>query len=276
MPELPEVETIRRQLEKAVKGKKIVETEVFWTGRLNVRADELKKGTEGAKIVAVKRRAKLLMIELSNGRTMAVHLGMTGRVLVKPAGEPAHSRHTFAVFRLSGGTQLMWDDYRRFGFLKFFDEKALAEHLKGQKYGPEPLASAFDAAALAACLMRRPKQKLKERLMDQSCVAGIGNIYAAEALFHARLRPDRPAGRLTAKENALLLAGIKKVLSESISNGGTSADSYVDSRGEKGSNVSNLKVYGRDGKPCRRKDGGIIKKDVMGGRGTFWCPVCQK
>jgi formamidopyrimidine-DNA glycosylase len=274
VPELPEVETIRRQLEKAVVGKKILETEVLWTGRLNVAAAELKKGTEGARVKAVRRRAKLLMIDLDSGETVAVHLGMTGRLLLAAEGS-ASNRHVFVIFRFPSG-QLMWEDYRRFGFMKLLDAEDLEKYLAGQAYGPEPLLAAFDADALAACLARRPKKKIKEVLMDQSVIAGLGNIYAAEALWFSRVRPDRVAGSLDRKEIAELLDGIKKTLAESIKNRGTSADAYVDANGEAGTNVANLKVYGREGKPCLRRDGGIIKKTTLGGRGTFWCPVCQR
>lgn len=273
MPELPEVETIRRQLEKALAGKKITETEVLWTGRLNVGASAFKKGTEGAKVVAVRRRAKLLMVALDNGNTVAVHLGMTGRLLLSEP-KAAHNRHVFVIFRFPG-IQLAWEDYRRFGFMKLLDATGLKKYLDGQKYGPEPLLETFGEKELAERLARRPRKKIKELLMDQSVVAGIGNIYAAEALWYARVAPDRPAGKLSEKETKLLLEGIKKVLSESVANGGTSADDYVDAKGEKGTNVDNLKVYGRGSEPCPRRDGGIIKKTVLAGRGTFWCPVCQ-
>jgi len=274
MPELPEVETIRRQLEKAVVGKKIVETEVLWTGRLNVSAKELVAATAGAKVSAVRRRAKLLMIGLDNGRTIAVHLGMTGRLLLAGKG-PAPNRHTFVIFRFSD-SQLMWEDYRRFGFMKLFGAEGLEKYLAGQEYGPEPLPESFGVEALGDLLRRRPKKKIKEVLMDQSAIAGLGNIYAAEALWSARVRPDRPAGQLNGKETAGLLKGIKKSLAESIDNRGTSADAYVDAYGKQGTNVPNLKVYDREGEPCPRRDGGTIKKTVLAGRGTYWCPVCQK
>jgi len=275
MPELPEVETIRRQLEKAVVGKKILATEVLSSKRLNVTAAALRKGTVGAKISAVRRRAKLLIVDLTNGRTIAIHLKMTGRVLIKSKNSPP-AKHTFVIFRLSGGIQVMWEDYRRFGFLKLFTASELDACLAAQKYGPEPLAPSFTEPAMVACLLKKPRAKIKQLLMDQNCIAGIGNIYAAEALWFARVRPDRPAGKLTEKEYAELWSGVRKVMSESIKNRGTSADAYVDVEGEQGTNVKNLKVYGREGEPCLRRDGGIIKKTKLAGRGTFWCPVCQK
>jgi formamidopyrimidine-DNA glycosylase len=275
MPELPEVETIRRQLEKAVVGKKIVSTEVLSSKRLNVSAEALKKGTIGAKIVAVRRRAKLLMIDLSNSRSIAIHLKMTGRVLIMNKKAPPF-KHTFVIFRLSGGDQIMWEDYRRFGYLKLFQQTELDNYVAKQKYGPEPLLASFDLPTMSACLLKKPRTKIKQLLMDQNCIAGIGNIYAAEALWFARVRPDRPSGKMSKKEYADLWKGVRKVMNESIKNRGTSADSYIDAKGEAGTNVKNLKVYGREGKPCLRHDGGAIKKTKLAGRGTFWCPNCQK
>jgi len=275
MPELPEVETIRRQLEKAVVGKTIVATDVLSAKRLNVSADALKRGTIGAKITDVRRRAKLLLVDLSNGRALAIHLKMTGRVLLKEKNAlPA--KHTFVVFKLSNGKLIMWEDYRRFGFLKLFSANELETYLAGQKFGPEPLASGFDAAALSTCFAKRPRVKVKQLLMEPTCVAGVGNIYAAEALYFARVRPDRPAGKLSKKEIAGLWKGVRKVLFESIKNRGTSADAYVDAMGKAGTNVENLKVYNREGLPCLRRDGGVIEKTKLAGRGTYWCPVCQK
>ncbi len=275
MPELPEVETIRRQLESVVRGKKIVATEVLSTKRLNVSAGVLINATVGKKIVAVRRRAKLLMIDLAGDHALVIHLKMTGRVLIKDKNEPP-AKHTFVIFHLTGGQQIMWEDYRRFGFLKLFTAAELADYLESQKFGPEPLYADFDVAALQARLDKRPRVKIKQLLMDPKVVAGIGNIYAAEALYFARIRPDRPAGKLAPSEQKELWKGIRKVLSESIKNRGTSADAYVDARGVAGTNVKNLKVYGREGEPCLRRDGGVIKKTKLASRGTFWCPVCQK
>jgi formamidopyrimidine-DNA glycosylase len=215
------------------------------------------------------------MIDLSNGRAIAIHLKMTGRVLL--VGKSASPfKHTFVIFKLSNGEQVMWEDYRRFGFLKLFSADELEAYLAAQKFGPEPLEPSFTAAVLAARLARRPRMKIKQSLMDPACVAGVGNIYAAEALYSAHVRPDRPAGDLSKKENLDLWKGIRKVLNESIKNRGTSADAYVDAMGEEGTNVKNLKVYGREGEPCLRRDAGVIKKTKLAGRGTYWCPVCQK
>lgn len=274
MPELPEVETIRRQLERAAAGKKIVAVDVLSSKRLNVSAAELKRGTTGAKIIDIERRAKLLMIKLENGNAIAIHLKMTGRVLIKNKNE-APAKHTFVIFHLSDGKQIMWEDYRRFGYLKLLSNDELERYVAAQKYGPEPLSTSFDVAAMSLCLQKKPRAKIKQLLMDQSCVAGIGNIYAAEALWFSRVRPDRPAGKLSKKEYSDLWKGVRKVLTESIKNRGTSADAYVDANGKEGTNVANLKVYDREGEPCPRRDGGVIKKIKLAGRGTYFCPKCQ-
>lgn len=275
MPELPEVETIRRQLEENVVGKKITATEVLSSKRLNVSAAALAHGTVGAKITSVRRRAKLLMIDLSNGNTIAIHLKMTGRVLLFPK-KTKPFKHTFVIFRLMGDLQIMWEDYRRFGYLKLFKRSEADDYVAKQKYGPEPLLPSFNAALMSSCLLKKPRAKIKQLLMDQNCIAGIGNIYAAEALYLARIRPDRPTGKIAKKEFAELWKDVRRVMTESIKNRGTSADAYVDALGVPGTNVANLKVYGREGEKCLRRDGGIIKKTKLAGRGTFWCPVCQK
>jgi formamidopyrimidine-DNA glycosylase len=275
MPELPEVETIRRQLEASVVGKKIVVTEVLSTKRLNVSAAALKKGTVGTKIVGVRRRAKLLMIDLANKNSLAIHLKMTGRVLIMNK-KASPFKHTFVIFKLANGDQIMWEDYRRFGYLKLFKTSALQAYVAKQKYGPEPLMPSFDLPTMSACLLKKPRAKIKQLLMDQNCIAGVGNIYAAEALFLARVNPARPAGKLTKKEYADLWKAVRSTMSDSIAHRGTSADSYVDAKGEPGTYEKKLRVYGREGKPCLRGDGGIIKKEKLAGRGTFWCPVCQK
>lgn len=275
MPELPEVETIRRQLEESVLNKKILATEVLSSKRLNVSAAELQKATVGVKIIAVRRRAKLLMVDLSNNYSLAIHLKMTGRVLIMGKKAPPF-KHTFVIFKLSSGDQIMWEDYRRFGYLKLFKTPELTDYVAKQKYGPEPLVPAFDLPTMSMCLLKKPRTKIKQLLMDQNCIAGIGNIYAAEALYLARVNPSRPAGELSKKEYADLWKAVRSTMTESIKHRGTSADSYVDAKGEPGTYEKKLKVYGREGEPCFRKDGGVIQKYKLAGRGTFWCPVCQK
>lgn len=275
MPELPEVETIRLQLQKRVVGKKIVKARVIFGKKINVPADQFVRAVKGATIRGAGRRAKLLLLGLSNGKTMVIHLKMTGRVLLQRAGT-VPSRHAFVVFTLSGGRQLVWEDIRKFGFLKLVETKKLDDLWKKEGYGPEPLGRSFTPEVLAACLRRHPGKRIKPLLMEQTCVAGLGNIYAAEALWFAGIHPGRAAGKVDAARIRKLYDGMRKILSVAIASRGTSADSYIDLFGKEGAFVPKLRVYDRDGEPCPRGDGGIIRKVRTGGRGTYFCPKCQK
>ena len=274
MPELPEVETIRRQMQKEIVGAKILGVDVRFSGRLNVKPAEFSRGVTGARIVGVGRRAKLLLIGLSNGRTMVVHLKMTGRFLLSK-GKGTPNKHTHLVFRLSGGRTLMFEDVRKFGYVKLLRTDDLEEKVFArERYGPEPLEPSFTPEVFAACVRQRPNKKIKPLLMEQACIAGIGNIYADESLWRARVRPQRRAGSLTAAELRALHAGVLESLRGSLAVRGTSADMYVDLFGERGNNVARLNVYGREGEPCRRCRG-PIKKVFFAGRGTHFCPKCQ-
>ncbi len=275
MPELPEVETIRRQLAREVKGSVILSADVRFGKRLNLPADRFAAAVRGARIQDVGRRAKLLVFTLSNGWTMVAHLKMTGRFLLKPEGaEP--TKHTHVVFHLSGRRQLFFEDVRKFGFIRLFPsgevEKAVFQK---EKYGPEPLEPSFGFDRFAECLMKRASRRVKPSLMDQTCIAGIGNIYADESLWRAGVRPDRRISSLSPAELRKLYRGILTSFRESIKHHGTSADMYVDLYGRQGTYVRKLRVYGREGQRCYRCGGRIVKVR-MGGRGTHFCPKCQK
>lgn len=275
MPELPEVETIRRQLEEAVVGRSIVSVDVRFGGRLNVRPAAFEKGVVGATIASAGRRAKLLLLGLSNGNTVVTHLKMTGRYLLGPSGMPP-TRHTHIVFGLSGGKELHFEDVRKFGYVRLFKTAELEREVFDREgYGPEPLDPSFTAGRFAMCVRGRPKKRIKPLLMAQTCIAGIGNIYADESLWRARIRPQRRAGTLTADELRRLHDGVQKSLRGSLEARGTSANDYVDLYGKKGENVARLKVYGRAGEPCPRCRG-PIKKIAFAGRGTHFCPACQR
>lgn len=275
MPELPEVETIRRQMEKEIVGARILGVDVLFSGRLNVAAREFVRRVEGARVIAAGRRAKLLLIGLSNGWTMVVHLKMTGRfLLAKGKGSP--HKHTHLVFRLSGGRTLLFEDVRKFGYVKLVRTDALEREVFDREgYGPEPLDPAFTAERFALCVRGRAKKRIKPLLMEQSCIAGIGNIYADESLWRAGVRPQRRAGSLTTEELRKLHDGVQESLRGSLARRGTSADAYVDLYGERGTNVAKLRVYGREGEPCDRC-GTPIKKISFAGRGTHFCPTCQR
>ena len=275
MPELPEVETIRRQLEKEVVGRKILSVDVRFGGRLNVRPAAFVAGVSGATLTAAGRRAKLLRLDLSNGNSLIVHLKMTGRFLLVPAGTRP-TTHTHVVFRLSGGQELHFEDVRKFGYMRLFPTADLEREVYDKEgYGPEPLDPSFTAERFALCVRGRSKKRIKPLLMEQTCIAGIGNIYADESLWRAGIRPQRRASSLSDGDLRRLHEGVQESLRGSLAVRGTSADTYVDLYGKKGENVGRLNVYGREGEPCPRC-GGPVKKIAFAGRGTHFCPACQK
>ncbi len=275
MPELPEVETIRRQLEKEIVGARVKSVEIFFGKRLHPSAAEFRRLTEGARFVSAGRRAKMLLLGLDNGRTIVAHLKMTGRFLLMPPGAAA-TKHTHVVFGLADGRRLFFEDFRKFGYLKVVPDAEVAAVVVGQSgLGPEPLERSFTPAGLESCLLAHPGRRIKPLLMDQSCVAGVGNIYADESLWRARLRPDRKVKSLKAGDFRRLYQGIVASLRASLKLGGTSADDYLDLYGRQGRNQLQLKAYGRGGERCGRC-GGPIRKIRFGGRGTHFCPKCQK
>ena len=275
MPELPEVETIRRQLEKEVVGRRVKGIDVRFSGRLNVKSPVLAEALVGSRIISVRRRAKLLLVGFSGGWTLVFHLKMTGRLLLVPATTPP-GKHDHLVFRLDDGRSLFFEDVRKFGYQKLVrtDDVESAVIAAGA-YGPEPLEPGFTLGNFAGCLRRFGRKKVKPSLMDQTCVAGIGNIYADESLWRARIRPERRIGTLKPAEVKALYAGVRDSLKTSIRNRGTSADDYLDLYGREGTNEAALKAYGREGLRCRRCGGPIVKVRLAG-RGTHYCPHCQK
>lgn len=309
MPELPEVETIRRQLERAIRGKMIVGLEIRYKKPLKAPEADFRRAVLGAKIIGIGRRAKLLLWNLSSGYTVMFHLKMTGRILIVKDKVPP-TKHTHFVFDISGKEKIFFEDYRKFGYIKLFKTSELAKFFASQGYGPEPLDPEFTFKKFALCLRGKPKssaflrdikpkevfvkpsiprspanagrsnpegagRKIKPLLMEQTCIAGIGNIYAAESCFYAALMPTRTIKSLTDADLKNLFKAIKKVLRTSIKYRGTSADAYVDAFGKKGKFVPRLMVYGRAGEKCRRC-GGFVKNMRLGGRGTDYCPKCQK
>lgn len=285
MPELPEVETIRRQLERAIKGRRIVGLKIRYKRPLKAPEADFRRAILGAKITGVGRRAKLLLWNLSSGFTIMFHLKMTGRILiVKNSVLP--TKHTHFVFDLSGNAErspghaergrekIFFEDYRKFGYIKLCRTSELEKFFAEEGYGPEPLDPGFTFKKFALCLRGKPNKKIKPLLMEQTCIAGIGNIYVAEACFAARIMPTRTVKTLRDADIRNLFAAIKKVLRASIKYRGTSADTYLDAYGQKGKFMPRLMVYGRAGERCRRC-GGIVKNMRLGGRGTDYCPKCQ-
>ncbi len=274
MPELPEVETIRRQLTRAVKGKKITDIIVRWPKRLNCSGPLFIERVKGSQVEKVERRAKIIRIYLSNGWQLFIHLKMTGRLMIVGKGEDP-TKHTHIVFKLDGGKQLFWEDYRKFGYIKIYKGKAADKFLESFKFGPEPLAKSFTETVFSECVRRFPNSKIKPLLLKQICIAGIGNIYSDEALFRAKIHPLTQVKKITDEELGKLYKALKKVLAEAVKLGGSSSDSYVNIFGRQGKFVPRLRVYGREGEACKRCRM-PIKRIKIGGRSAHFCQLCQK
>jgi formamidopyrimidine-DNA glycosylase len=271
MPELPEVETIVRDLDRLVSGRMIREVVVHHADLIvGEGAEAFAAGLRGAWVQRVARRAKNILLELE-GQTLVVNLGMTGRlVVVRPADpEPTHPG---VRFLLDDGREMLYHDVRRFGRLQRFSPAAW--RARAAALGIEPLSPEFTPDALLE-LARRSRVAIKTWLMDQRRVVGVGNIYASEALFRASIDPRRPAHSLTTPEAESLCGAIREVLTEAIDFRGTTLLDYRDAQGESGGFATRLRVYDRAGLPCRRCASPIVRL-VQGGRSTFFCPACQK
>jgi formamidopyrimidine-DNA glycosylase len=270
MPELPEVETTRRGIRRALRGRRIAAFELR-NHKLRWPVDRsLGKTLPGQRVVDVLRRAKYLLIELEQG-TLLAHLGMSGSLRVMPADAP-WLKHDHYEISLDDGHGLRFNDPRRFGCLHWVTGDPL-EHPLLKGLGPEPLARGFDGAYLAGRARSR-KVAIKQFLMDQHVVVGVGNIYASEALFRAGIHPRRAAGRVSRERLDRLADGVRKVLGEAIRQGGTTLRDYVNADGTPGYFRQKLYVYERAGQPCRRC-GTPIRKFVQGQRATYFCPGCQ-
>ncbi|WP_029214963.1 bifunctional DNA-formamidopyrimidine glycosylase/DNA-(apurinic or apyrimidinic site) lyase [Kallotenue papyrolyticum] len=272
MPELPEVETVRRSLLPALVGRRILEvTRCAWPRTIAAPAPELFcTRLRDRAILDVARRAKYVIIHLDGDEALVVHLRMTGRLtLVAPDATP--DQHTHVALRLDDERQLFFRDPRKFGRIWLLDRDGLAR-LDGQ-LGPEPLDETLTAAAFRA-LLRRRTGRLKPLLLDQRLIAGLGNIYADEALWQARLHPLQSVAQLSDEQIDALYAAVRDVLQRSIANRGTTFADYRDAWGLRGDNQSALNVYGRAGQPCPRC-GTPIARLVVAQRGTHICPVCQ-
>lgn len=266
MPELPEVETIKRELEKAILGKKITRVCVHHPKIIRQPSvAEFQRGIEGGKIKNILRKAKVLILELSNGKSLVIHLKMTGQLVYPGTGKGSR-----VTFYLSDGKTLDFNDQRLFAELRLLDDWRSWRFIKG--LGPEP--SALDKEEFKRMLSSK-KTRIKPLLMEQTFISGIGNLYAAEALFRARINPARSALSLSDQEKQRLFKEIKDTLQEAIKYKGSSVDQYVQLSGKPGGYVKYHKVYDRAGKPCFSCKG-PIKRVALGGRGTYFCPKCQK
>lgn len=271
MPELPEVETIRRQLEANLKNKKILAAQILTPKILRSPAKEFIRHLKGAKILSVGRRAKLLLLNFSNGWTLLTHLKMTGQYLISVRPD----KHVHVIFKLANKKQLLFRDVRKFGFLKLVRTAELANYFAKEKYGPEPLEKNFTLAKFTELLNNKKSGRIKPLLIDQKFLAGVGNIYAQEICFFAGVDPRRQIKTLTTGEIKKLFVGLKNILTAAVKLRGTSADDYLDIHGHRGNYAQKLKVYRRKGKKCPRC-GAVLKEIRLGGRGTTYCPGCQK
>lgn len=272
MPELPEVETIKRQFERALMGRKVTSVDIGLQKMIRGRADAFARAVSGARFTGARRRAKLLMLDLSNGYTILIHLKVSGQLLYMPS-ETGIDKHTHVVFHLDNGMDLRLRDVRQFGYLKLAHREEATGMPEVRDLGPEALDVSLEQFRTA--LARRRNSKVKAALMDQRIIAGVGNIYSDEALFCARISPERLVSALDADEEARLYRCLRELLNSSIMRRGTSVALYVDLFGKKGENQHYLKVYGRSGKPCEIC-AGKIKRIKVAGRSAHFCPSCQK
>lgn len=278
MPELPEVETVRRGLERHLVGRRIERVEV---GReRSVRRtsrDAVTAGLTDTVVEAADRRGKYLLLPLDSGDTAMIHLRMSGQVLLAHAGA-VRPAHTHVVLHLDDGNEAWFVDPRTFGEVVVFDPEHVEVELPElARLGVDPIAEPFDTSILR-CAFGTTSRALKPLLLDQHVVAGIGNIYADEILHRARLRPDRPTSSLDRRRLATLQRSIVEVLTEAIEAGGSTLGDaqYVDLMGNGGSYQHEHRVYGRSGERCLTCARGWIRRSVTGGRGTHWCPICQR
>ena len=274
MPELPETETIARDLDAEVRGRRILGVEVSRPDVLReVDGAALAGRTRDATIERVWRRAKLVVLDLSTGDRIVVQPRFTGALLLDAGDLPERERRfSTLAFALDDGRRLHYRDIRRLGTVAVMSPTRFAGYAGG--LGPEPLDPAFTADELAG-ILRASRQPVKKVLMDQRRLVGVGNIYANEALWRARVAPDRPARSLGAAEAERLHGAVRGVLAESIAERGTSFRDYVDAAGRRGGFAARLAAYGRGGEPCHRCARPLTESHAVDGRSTVWCEACQ-
>lgn len=273
MPELPEVETVRRTLAPAIGAKIAAVWDSGMPLHMKRRPPRRKlRALVGAKITDVRRHGKYLLLDTDRPESLLVHLGMTGRLRIHGKRE-AREAHTHLVLDL-GKRELRFCDARRFGLLDVFLRAEEREHPALAVLGPDALVHGVDAAVLHEIARRRQRTTLKAFLLDQSVIAGVGNIYASEALWRAQLRPTTRAKRLTTAHAVRLAAAVREVIANALDNGGTTLSDFVNADGYAGKNADYLWVYDRAGQPCLRCKT-EIRRSVLQGRATFFCPTCQ-
>ncbi len=286
MPELPEVETVKRGLEKLIIGKSISAVSSDWYKSFPNDTEQVDNFLIGARITGIRRRGKAMMIDLSTKYTLVVHLKMTGQMVFRGdeqfgAGHPNKSligmlpdRSTRVTLTFMDGSKLFFNDQRKFGWIKLVPTLEVDELAFFKKLGPEPLVDTFTSKEFIARMQNRKNTSVKAALLDQSVLAGVGNIYADESLHASKIHPARRVHQLTNKQLSQLLDELKAVMMLSIEKGGSTDRNYVDAEGKRGSYLTFAKVFRRDGQTCP-VDGTMILKTRVAGRGTHYCPTCQ-
>ncbi|MEM6578685.1 MAG: bifunctional DNA-formamidopyrimidine glycosylase/DNA-(apurinic or apyrimidinic site) lyase [Pseudomonadota bacterium] len=288
MPELPEVETVRRGLLPVLEGAVLAEVAV---NRPDLRwpfPEGLAERLRGARVHALRRRSKYILADLDTGETLIVHLGMSGRMVISHGADeraapgqfhhahPAPEKHDHVVLDTDGGARITFNDARRFGAMDLVATDAVNAHWLIKDLGPEPLGNAFNDDHLAHAFKGK-RTPVKSALLDQRIVAGLGNIYVCEALYRSGISPIRHAGRIGRPRIARLTTEIRNVLTDAIEAGGSSLRDYVQADGDLGYFQHSFRVYGREGAPCQTPDcAGVIRRKVQSGRSSFYCPVCQR
>jgi formamidopyrimidine-DNA glycosylase len=287
MPELPEVETVRRGLEPVLAGARIARAEARRPDLRFPFPERFVERLTGARVDAVERRAKYLLARLDTGETWVTHLGMTGRFLVERGAEtaapgrfthaaPSQDKHAHLLLQTDAGVRVTYFDARRFGYMGLIATTELGRHPWFAGLGPEPLGPAFDAAHLLRAFAGRT-QAVKTVLLDQGVVAGLGNIYVCEALHRSRISPRRQAGKVSRPAAERLAAEVRAVLEEAITAGGSTLRDFAQADGLSGLFQHSWAVYGREDEPCPRANcSGVVKRYPQGGRSTFGCSTCQR
>ena len=276
MPELPEVETVCRGLAPHLEGRRLVHVEARRPDLRWPLPVDFAQRLQGRTVVALRRRAKYLLAELEDGTVLIAHLGMSGRMLITEGKPPVLEKHDHIVLATDRDIWVRFNDARRFGAMDLTTMDALETHKLLAGLGPEPLSNAFNGPALALALKGR-RTPIKAALLDQHVVAGIGNIYACEALFRAGLSPRRLAHTVQGARAERLAASVKQVLAEAIEAGGSTLRDYRQADGELGYFQHAFQVYGREGEPCRTEGcKGTVLRLVQSGRSTFHCAKCQR
>jgi len=283
MPELPEVETVRRGLEPAMTGAKITVARV---NRPDLRwpfPERMAERLTGTTVRQLRRRSKYILVDLSSDETLLIHLGMSGRILISgdPLGQyvhahPAPEKHDHVVLDMDNGARITFNDPRRFGAMDLMNTQEANTHSLLAKLGPEPLGNRFDEPYLVAALKGK-NTPIKSALLDQRIVAGLGNIYVCEALFRAAISPKKRAGSLSKARASSLVPIIRQVLADAIEAGGSSLRDFRQADGELGYFQHVFDVYGREGEHCNRTGcKGTVRRLVQSGRSSFYCPQCQR